>query len=116
VTLDAGPLKKQVDEVRAFYLAIPDDDLLKGFQTRAGKPAPGKELGGWYSSDTFEPCSQPDRRSTGSSRRSGSTGTTGTSTLGTATSSLPDRMVIAILRTTPTVMSTPWVERGPPIR
>ena len=53
VTLDAGPLKKQVDEVRAFYLAIPDDSLLKGFRTRAGKPAPGKDLGGWYSSDTF---------------------------------------------------------------
>jgi len=53
VTLDAGPLMKQVEEVRAFYLAIPNDDLLKGFRTRAGKPAPGKELGGWYSSDTF---------------------------------------------------------------
>jgi uncharacterized protein len=53
VTLDAGPLKKQVDEVRAYYLAIPDDDLLKGFRRRAGKPAPGKDLGGWYSSDTF---------------------------------------------------------------
>ncbi len=62
---------------------------------------------------SIEPCSQPDRRSTGSSRGSGSTGTTGTSTLGTATSSLPDRMVIATLRTTPRVMSTPWVERGP---
>jgi DUF1680 family protein len=53
VTLEAGPLKTQVDEVRRFYLAIPDDDLLKGFRTRAGLPAPGKELGGWYSSDTF---------------------------------------------------------------
>jgi DUF1680 family protein len=53
VTLTAGPLKSQVDEVRAFYLAIPDDDLLKGFRTRAGLPAPGKEMGGWYSSDTF---------------------------------------------------------------
>jgi DUF1680 family protein len=53
VTLHAGPLKERVDEVRAFYLAIPDDDLLKGFRARAGKPAPGEELGGWYSSDTF---------------------------------------------------------------
>jgi hypothetical protein len=53
VTLDAGPLKQQVDEVRALYLAIPDDDLLKGFRSRAGRPAPGKDLGGWYSSDTF---------------------------------------------------------------
>ncbi len=53
VTLDPGPLRNQVDEVRSFYLAIPDDDLLKGFRTRAGKPAPGRDLGGWYSSDTF---------------------------------------------------------------
>ena len=53
VTLEPGPLRRQVDEVRRFYLAIPDDDLLKGFRTRAGLPAPGKDLGGWYSSDTF---------------------------------------------------------------
>jgi hypothetical protein len=53
VTLEPGPLQKQVDEVRRFYLAIPDDDLLKGFRARAGLPAPGKDLGGWYSSDTF---------------------------------------------------------------
>src|SRR5262249_37018087 len=53
VTLHPGPLKRQVDEVKKFYLAIPDDDLLKGFRTRAGHPAPGRDLGGWYSSDTF---------------------------------------------------------------
>jgi DUF1680 family protein len=53
VTLDAGPLKAQVNEVRLFYLAIPDDDLLKGFRARAGRPPPGNNLGGWYSSDTF---------------------------------------------------------------
>jgi len=53
VVLQPGPLQAQVDEVRAFYLAIPDDDLLKGFRARAGLPAPGQDLGGWYSSDTF---------------------------------------------------------------
>lgn len=53
VTLEPGPLRTQVDEVRRFYLALPDDDLLKGFRARAGLPAPGKDLGGWYSSDTF---------------------------------------------------------------
>src|SRR5262249_31722785 len=53
VSLDSGPLRQQVDEVRVYYLAISDDDLLKGFRTRAGKPAPGKGLGGWYSSDVF---------------------------------------------------------------
>jgi DUF1680 family protein len=53
VTLEAGPLKDQVDEVKRYYLAILDDDLLKGFRARAGHPAPGNELGGWYSADTF---------------------------------------------------------------
>jgi len=53
ITLGGGPLKTQVDEVRQFYLAIPNDDLLKGFRARAGRPAPGHDLGGWYSSDTF---------------------------------------------------------------
>jgi len=53
VTLAPGPLKTQVDEAKRFYLAISDDDLLKGFRARAGQPAPGQDLGGWYSSDTF---------------------------------------------------------------
>ncbi len=53
VTLDAGPLRKQVDEAREDYLRIPNDDLLKGFRQRAGLPAPGQDLGGWYSGDVF---------------------------------------------------------------
>ncbi|MCW3095318.1 MAG: hypothetical protein JWL77_936 [Chthonomonadaceae bacterium] len=53
VTLDDGDLKRQFDETRAYYLRIPNDDLLKGFRARAGFPAPGVDLGGWYSSDTF---------------------------------------------------------------
>jgi len=53
VSLDDGPLRRQVDAARQDYLRIPNDDLLKGFRLRAGKPAPGADLGGWYSSDTF---------------------------------------------------------------
>ena len=53
VTLGEGPLKRQFDEVRYDYLRIPEDALLKGFRQRAGLPAPGADLGGWYSSDTF---------------------------------------------------------------
>ena len=53
IRLEPGPLRAQVDEVRTFYLSIPDDDLLKGFRARAGLPATGKDLGGWYTSDTF---------------------------------------------------------------
>ncbi|HLJ57286.1 MAG TPA: beta-L-arabinofuranosidase domain-containing protein [Chthonomonadaceae bacterium] len=53
VTLDDGPLKRQFDETRDYYLRIPNDDLLKGFRQRAGLTAPGADLGGWYSGDIF---------------------------------------------------------------
>ena len=52
VTLDGGRIREQYDEVKAYYMGIPNDDYLKGFRERAtGKPAPGKELGGWYSAN-----------------------------------------------------------------
>jgi uncharacterized protein len=53
VVLNAGPLLRQVLEVRDFYLRVPNDDYLKGFRQRAGKPAPGADLGGWYTPGTF---------------------------------------------------------------
>ena len=53
VTLDVGPMLTQVNGVLGRYLSIHDDDLLKGFRQRAGKPAPGNKLGGWYDNDTF---------------------------------------------------------------
>src|SRR5262249_11907648 len=53
VTLDPGPLRKQVDEARDDYLRVGNDDLLKGFRQRAGLAAPGKDLGGWYTGDVF---------------------------------------------------------------
>jgi uncharacterized protein len=53
VTLDGGRMRMQLDEVRDDYLRIPNDDLLKGFRQRAGLPAPGHDLGGWYSADVF---------------------------------------------------------------
>ena len=53
ITLTDGHLKRMRDTVKADLLRIPNDDLLKGFRIRAGLPAPGKDLGGWYTSDTF---------------------------------------------------------------
>ncbi|MFI5457660.1 MAG: beta-L-arabinofuranosidase domain-containing protein [Isosphaerales bacterium] len=53
VSLDEGLLRRQVDAARDDYLRIPNDDLLKGFRQRVGRPAPGSNLGGWYSSDIF---------------------------------------------------------------
>lgn len=51
VELTGGRLRMQFDEVRDYYLKIPLDDLLHGYRLRAGLPAPGKELGGWYTGD-----------------------------------------------------------------
>ena len=48
VTLDGGRLRQQVEEVRAYYLRVPNDDLLKPYRQRAGKPAPGADLKGVY--------------------------------------------------------------------
>jgi uncharacterized protein len=53
VSLNDGPLLRQVLEVRDDYLRVPNDDYLKGFRQRAGKPAPGADLGGWYTPGTF---------------------------------------------------------------
>jgi DUF1680 family protein len=51
VRLSAGMLNSQFHATRDYYLAIPDDDILKGFRQRAGMRAPGSDLGGWYSGD-----------------------------------------------------------------
>jgi len=47
VTL-GGNLQRQFSEVCEYYLRIPNDDLLKPYRERAGKPAPGADLGGCY--------------------------------------------------------------------
>jgi DUF1680 family protein len=58
VTVEGGRLLDQINEVKAFYLAISNDSLLKGFRTRAGRSAPGTDLGGWYTRDFFNTFGQ----------------------------------------------------------
>ncbi len=48
VALLDGPLRRQFDTNHAFYLALDEDSLLKPFRQRAGLPAPGEDMGGWY--------------------------------------------------------------------
>jgi uncharacterized protein len=55
VRLTGGPLKEQYHRLRAFYLALDNDRLLKVYRTRAGLPAPGAEMGGWYDTGGFVP-------------------------------------------------------------
>jgi DUF1680 family protein len=46
----------QFNRNHAFFLALDDDRLLKPFRQRAGLPAPGEDMGGWYNfSKDFDP-------------------------------------------------------------
>jgi|CZKL01.1.fsa_nt_gi DUF1680 family protein len=49
VELLDGPLRQQFQTNHAFYSALNEDNLLKPFRQRAGLPAPGDDMGGWYS-------------------------------------------------------------------
>ena len=55
VELTGGPLKDQFDRIHAAYLGLNEDGLLKELRVRAGLPAPGEYLGGWYDRDGFAP-------------------------------------------------------------
>ena len=56
VKLTGGPLKGQFDRIHAAYLALDEDRLLKVYRLRAGLPAPGEDMGGWYDpADAFGP-------------------------------------------------------------
>ena len=58
VALLDGPLREQFDRNHAFYAALDEDSLLKPFRQRAGLPAPGEDMGGWYS---WAPLSDIDK-------------------------------------------------------
>jgi DUF1680 family protein len=47
VRLLPGRMLDQVENARAMYGAIPNDDILHGFRRKAGLPAPGKGMRGW---------------------------------------------------------------------
>lgn len=47
VQLRKSRWQEQYQSARDFYLSVSDDDILKGFRSAAGLPAPGKTLGGW---------------------------------------------------------------------
>ncbi len=49
VELLEGPLRQQFQTNHAFYARLDEDALLKPFRQRAGLPAPGEDMGGWYS-------------------------------------------------------------------
>jgi DUF1680 family protein len=56
VQLLPGPMLDQFRTNHAFFLNLSDDSLLQPFRQKAGLPAPGEEMGGWYSwSKDFDP-------------------------------------------------------------
>src|SRR5579872_2235548 len=55
VRITAGPLREQFDRIHAAYFALDNDRLLKVYRQRAGLPAPGEDMGGWYDADGFVP-------------------------------------------------------------
>jgi len=56
VELLDGPMLEQFRYHHKLFLNLNDDSLLKPFRQLAGQPAPGEEMGGWYSpSPLFHP-------------------------------------------------------------
>ncbi len=56
VTLLDGPMLDQFTRNHKFFLALDEDGLLKPFRERAGMPAPGPVMGGWYNdSPDYDP-------------------------------------------------------------
>ncbi len=56
VQLLEGPMLEQFHNNVSLFLSLPDDDLLKPFRQLAGLPAPGNDMGGWYTpSREFDP-------------------------------------------------------------
>ena len=56
VDLAPGPAQSQFEQTHQVLLNLSDDGLLRPFRYREGLPAPGDELGGWYSSEGFAPA------------------------------------------------------------
>jgi DUF1680 family protein len=55
VKLNGGPLGDQHRRIHAAYLKLDEDRILKVYRQKAGMPAPGADMGGWYDADGFVP-------------------------------------------------------------
>jgi DUF1680 family protein len=55
VQFEPGPAERQARENRQLLLDLDEDALLRPFRQRAGLPAPGGDLGGWYDTYAFAP-------------------------------------------------------------
>lgn len=55
VQFEPGPVDRQARENHQLVLNLDEDALLRPFRQRAGLPAPGHDLGGWYDTYAFAP-------------------------------------------------------------
>src|SRR5262245_65572853 len=55
VILTQGPVASMYRRMHAHFLQLDEDRILKVYRQRAGMPAPGREMGGWYDADGFVP-------------------------------------------------------------
>jgi uncharacterized protein len=55
VKLAGGPVGAQYERIHAAYLKLDEDRILKVYRQRAGMPAPGADMGGWYDANGFVP-------------------------------------------------------------
>ena len=57
VQLLDGPFRRQFDQNHDVFLHLDEDAMLKPFRQRAGMPAPGPDMGGWYdNANDFSPA------------------------------------------------------------
>ena len=74
VQLTGGPWAAQYDALHAHYLSLSNDRLLKVYRQRAGLPAPGEDMGGWYDLNGFVPGHSLGQYISGLARLGASTG------------------------------------------
>src|SRR5262249_15806831 len=55
VTLTEGPQAAMYQRLRAHFLKLDEDRLLKVYRQRVGMAAPGRDMGGWYDAEGFVP-------------------------------------------------------------
>jgi DUF1680 family protein len=55
VKLNEGPIGDMYRRMHAHFLRLDEDRVLKVYRQRAGLPAPGCDMGGWYDADGFVP-------------------------------------------------------------
>jgi DUF1680 family protein len=74
VALTGGPMADMYKRMRAHFLKLDEDRLLKVYRQRVGMTAPGRDMGGWYDAEGFVPGHLIGQFISGLSRIHASTG------------------------------------------